>query len=165
MYPEESLPLDQTEALMNRFFNTVNRFAQQSDMIPIVDDANLQSIMLVCQNGVDSAVVTALTILARIDADNKLYGKEEQLDVTFVADQTEVYFGICGDEERYIPVVLAPAFEKLLGEGAFLRQMGSRFLMTDTAYEHLAGKDSYAGRYIGLLQKRCIVIPAKFSLA
>lgn len=64
MYPEESLPLDQTEALMNRFFNTVNRFAQQSDMIPIVDDANLQSIMLVCQNGVDSAVVTALTILA-----------------------------------------------------------------------------------------------------
>lgn len=79
---------------MNRFFNTVNRFAQQSDMIPIVDDANLQSIMLVCQNGVDSAVVTALTILARIDADNKLYGKEEQLDVTFVADQTEVYFGI-----------------------------------------------------------------------
>ena len=58
--------------------------------------------MLVCQNGVDSAVVTALTILARIDADNKLYGKEEQLDVTFVADQTEVYFGICGDEERYI---------------------------------------------------------------
>ena len=152
MYPEESLPLDQTEALMNRFFNTVNRFAQQSDMIPIVDDANLQSIMLVCQNGVDSAVVTALTILARIDADNKLYGKEEQLDVTFVADQTEVYFGICGDEERYIPVVLAPAFEKLLGEGAFLRQMGSRFLMTDTAYEHLAGKDSYAGRYIGRLK-------------
>ena len=43
MYPEESLPLDQTEALMNRFFNTVNRFAQQSDMIPIVDDANLQT--------------------------------------------------------------------------------------------------------------------------
>lgn len=30
--------------------------------------------------------------------------------------------------------------------------MGSRFLMTDTAYEHLAGKDSYAGRYIGRLK-------------
>ena len=32
------------------------------------------------------------------------------------------------------------------GSGSF------RFLMTDTAYEHLAGKDSYAGRYIGRLK-------------
>lgn len=152
LYPEETLPLDQTETLMNRFFNTVNRFAQQNDMISIVDDANLQSMMLVCQNGVDSAVVTALTILARIDADNKLYGREGQLEVMFVMDRTEVYFGICGDEERYIPVVLAPAFEKLLANGTFLRGMGSRFLMTETAYGSMAGRDSYAGRYIGRLR-------------
>lgn len=100
---EDSLPLNQTEALMNRFFNTVNRFAQQNNIISIVDDANLQSMMLVCQNGADSAAVTALTILARVDADTCLYGPEEQLNVVFVMDQTEVYFGICGDEERYIP--------------------------------------------------------------
>ena len=56
---------------MNRFFNTVNRFAQQNNIISIVDDANLQSMMLVCQNGADSAAVTALTILARMDADNR----------------------------------------------------------------------------------------------
>lgn len=51
LYLEDSLPLNQTEALMNRFFNTVNRFAQQNNIISIVDDANLQSMMLVCQNG------------------------------------------------------------------------------------------------------------------
>lgn len=79
--------------------------------------------MLVCQNGADSAAVTALTILARMDADNRLYGPEEQLNVVFVMDQTEVYFGICGDEERYIPAVIAPEFEQLLSNGKFLRSM------------------------------------------
>lgn len=152
LYLEEDLPLDRREALMNRFFNTVNRFAQQNDIISIVDDANLQSMMLICQNGVDSAIVTALTILARMDADNKLYDSGEQLDVAFVMDQTEVYFGICGDEERYIPVVLAPEFEKLLSNGVFLRGMGSRFLVTETAYRRMVNISSYAYRYIGRLE-------------
>ncbi|MEI3188692.1 MAG: HAMP domain-containing protein [Lachnospiraceae bacterium] len=157
LYLEDSLPLNQTEALMNRFFNTVNRFAQQNNIISIVDDANLQSMMLVCQNGADSAAVTALTILARMDADNRLYGPEEQLNVVFVMDQTEVYFGICGDEERYIPAVIAPEFEQLLSNGKFLRSMGSRLLITEAAYERMANKDSYAGRYIGRLEDGSLV--------
>ena len=152
MHMEESLSLDQTETLMNRFFNIVNRFTQQQDIISIVDDANLQSMMLICQNGVDSAIVAALTILARIDADNKLYAEEEQLNVSFVMDQTEVYFGICGDDERYIPVVIAPEFEKLLSNAEFLNQMGSRFLVTEAAYKHIVNINSYANRYIGRLK-------------
>lgn len=152
LYPEETLPLDRTETLMNRFFNTVNQFTQQNDIISIVDDANLQSMMLICQNGVDAAIVTALTILARIDADNKLFGREEQLDVVFVLDQNEVYFGICGDDERYIPAVIAPEFERLLSHGQFLRSMGSHFLMTSAAYQSAVNMQSYANRYIGRLQ-------------
>lgn len=152
LYLKEELTIDRREILLNRFFNTVNRFAQQSDIISIVDDANLQSMMLICQNGVDSAIVTALTILARMDADNKLYGPDEQLDVALVLDQTEVYFGICGDEDRYIPVVLAPEFEKLLSNGAFLRSMGSRFLLTEAAYRNMMNIGSYAYRYIGRLE-------------
>jgi hypothetical protein len=152
MYPEETMGLDQTEALMNRFFNTVNQFTQQSGIISIVDDANLQSMMLICQNGVDSALVTALTILARMDADNKHYSPQEQLEVMFVLDQTDVYFGICGDEERYIPVVLAPGFENLLANGSFLRGMGSRLLMTSTAYKAALNMGAYAHRYVGHLE-------------
>lgn len=151
MKMDDQLSLDQTEKLMNRFFNTVNRFAQQHDIISIVDDANLQSMMLICQNGVDSAIIAALTILARIDADNKVCGAQEQLDVMFVMDQAEVYFGICGDEERYIPVVIAPEFEKLLANYEFLKQMGSRFLLTEFAYRNIVNVDSYANRYIGRL--------------
>lgn len=152
LYLEDTSNMERTERLVNRFFNTVNRFGQQSGIISIVDDANLQSMMLICQNGAESAIVTALTILARIDADNKLYGEEEQLKPIFVLDQTDVYFGICGDEERYIPVVLAPEFENLLSQGRFLRQMGSRFLMTAAAYRNAAGICSYAHRYIGRLK-------------
>lgn len=152
MYMKDSYSLDQGENLMNRFFNTVNRFAQQHDIISIVDDANLQSMMLICQNGVDSAIMMALTILARIDADNQLYGTDEQMKVMFVMDQTEVYFGICGDEERYIPVIHTPEFERLLENASFLREMGSRLILTEAAYQNIVNVGSYANRYIGQLK-------------
>ena len=109
---KETLPVEQNELMMNRFFNTVNRFTQQNGIISIVDDANLQSIIMICKDGVDTAITTALTILAKIDADNQKLELSEQLKVDFVLDYTDVYFGICGDEQRYIPVVLAPKFEK-----------------------------------------------------
>lgn len=151
LYLKDGLSLDQTEAMMNRFFNTVNRFAEQNGIISIVDDANLQSIIMICQNGAEAAVVTALTILARIDADNQKYAANEQIHVGFVLDTTDVYFGICGDEERYIPVILAPEFEKLLSNKKFLKNMGSRLLVTKTAYEMIENVESYAHRYVGRL--------------
>ena len=151
LYLKDNLSIDQTEAMMNRFFNTVNRFAEQNGIISIVDDANLQSMIMICQNGAEAAVVTALTILARIDADNQRYGINEQIDVGFILDTTDVYFGICGDEERYIPVVLAPEFEKLLSNKKFLKNMGSRLLVTKTAYEMIENIESYASRYVGRL--------------
>ena len=146
---QESLTLEQNEALMNRFFNTVNRFAQQNGIISIVDDANLQSMIMICQQGAEAAVTTALTILARIDADNQKYSTSEQLKVQFVMDITDVYFGLCGDEERYIPVVLAPKFEKLLSNTHFLKNMGSRVLLTEKAYRAVENMDAYANRYVG----------------
>ena len=146
---QEAAGIEQSEALMNRFFNTVNRFAQQNGIVSIVDDANLQSIMMICPQGADAALTTALTILAKIDADNQKYGMNEQLKVSFVMDQTEVYFGICGDEQRYIPVILAPEFKKLLSNRYFLQSMGSRLLVTEAAYKMVKNIDSYANRYVG----------------
>ena len=148
----EALTLEQNEAMMNRFFNTENRFAQQNNIISIVDDANLQSIIMICQQGAEAAVTTALTILAKIDADNQKCNFNEQLKVHFVLDRTDVYFGICGDEERYIPVVLAPKFEKLLSNSYFLKSMGSRLLVTEAAYKTIENIDAYANRYIGSIK-------------
>ena len=67
-------------------------------------------------------------------------------------DYTDVYFGICGDEQRYIPVVLAPKFEKLLSNAFFLKSMGSRLLVTEAGYEKLNNIDSYANRYVGRIK-------------
>lgn len=153
---QESLTLEQNEIMMNRFFNTVNRFAQQNGIISIVDDANLQSMIMICQQGAEAAVTTALTILARIDADNQKYPLSEQLKVQFVMDITEVYFGLCGDEERYIPVVLAPKFEKLLENTYFLKSMGSRILLTDHAYQAVENIDAYANRYVGRIKNASV---------
>ena len=149
---QETLPIEQNEALMNRFFNTVNRFTQQNGIISIVDDANLQSIIMICQQGAEAAITAALTILAKIDADNQKAAPGEQLKVNFVMDYTDVYFGICGDEQRYIPVVLAPKFEKLLSNAFFLKSMGSRLLVTEAGYEKLNNIDSYANRYVGRIK-------------
>lgn len=59
LYPEESLSIEQKESLMNRFFSTVNRFAKQSEIVSIIDDANLQSIMLICKEGSEAAATAA----------------------------------------------------------------------------------------------------------
>ena len=146
---QETLSVEQNEALMNRFFSTVNRFTQQNNIISIVDDANLQSIIMICQQGAEAAITAALTILAKIDADNQKAAPIEQLKVNFVMDYTDVYFGICGDEQRYIPVVLAPKFEKLLSNTFFLKSMGSRLLVTENGYKQLGNIESYANRYVG----------------
>ncbi len=149
---QDSVSLEQSEKMINRFFNTVNRFAKQNNIISIIDDANLQSIVMICQQGADAAVTTALSILAKIDADNQKCHFTEQLKVNFVMDWTNVYFGICGDEERYIPVVLAPEFEKLLTNRLFIKSMGSRFLVTEAAYDKIENVSAYANRYIGRLK-------------
>lgn len=149
---QNNMNLEQTEKMVNRFFNTVNRFAKQNNIISITDDANLQSIIMICQQGADAAVTTALSILARMDADNQRHEAGERLKVNFVMDWTDVYFGICGDEERYIPVVIAPQFEKLLANRYFIKSVGSRFLVTETARGKVQNMEAYANRYIGRLK-------------
>ena len=149
---QDTLSMEQNELMMNRFFNTVNRFTQQNGIISIVDDANLQSIIMICKDGVDTAITTALTILAKIDADNQKLALGEQLKVDFVLDYTDVYFGICGDEQRYIPVVLAPKFEKLLTNTYFLKSMGSRLLITEASYNKINNTEAFSNRYVGCIK-------------
>ena len=152
IFPQSGLSVQEMEPLMNRFFNLIHRYTRNEDVITIVDDANLQSIMMIFQNGTESAISTALTILACVDAENKLHGEKEQLEIRFVIDQTYAYFGICGDEARYLPVVMAPEFEPLLEQRMLLGLLGSRLLITDDAYASVSNMDSYAHRYIGRVE-------------
>jgi len=154
----EELSVEKNEKLINRFFAAVNSIAQRNEVVSIVDNANMHSMMLICQKGVDSAIVTALSILARIDAENKLCSSDEKLDIGIVLDQSEVYFGICGDEERCVPVILAPKFEEILADTVFIKNMGSRFLVTEAAYKNVSSKNAFANRYIGHMQTESLDI-------
>ena len=144
--------LEEMERMTGSFFNTVHYFARQNDAVPIADHADLRSMHLICKQGVDSAVVTALTILARTDADNATCAPREKLKISFVLHYGRLHFGICGNEERYISVLLSPEFDRILARKDFLEQFGSRLLLTEEAYERMSQSDVYANRYVGRLR-------------
>lgn len=150
-----SLPSDVTlqemESATGRFFNTVHHFAQQHGAVPIPGNADLRSIYLICRQGVDSAVVAALTILARIDADNFNCAKREKLSVSFVLHYARIHFGICGNDQRYVSTLLAPELDRILEKEELLEELGSRLLLTEEAWERMEGQDVYANRYVGRL--------------
>lgn len=144
---------DDIEAITNRFFNTINNFAGQNGMVPIVDKASLDSIMLICQNGVQTAVAAALSMLAKIDSDNAAIGDANlQINANFILHETEVNFGICGDDDRYVLALFAPEFPKLMKNGRFFDLSGCRLLVTSEAFEHLDNAELFANRYVGSVQ-------------
>ncbi|MGN0342460.1 MAG: HAMP domain-containing protein [Roseburia sp.] len=137
------------EEATNRFFATLNQFATSNGLVAVMDDAAAGNIRLICRNGVESALNTALAVLAKVDADNASEGCKEKLQAFFLIHQSEINFCICGDEERYIPTLFAPEMDELLKNREFIEQMESRILLTRDAYELIQNKDVYANRYIG----------------
>lgn len=141
------------ESITNRFFNTINNFAGQNSIVPIVDSASLDSIMLICQKGVQSAITAALSMLARIDADNAMPENADfKINANFVLHETEINFGICGDKDRYVLALFAPEIPKLMKNGRFFDLSGSRLLVTSEAYELLENKELFASRYAGAVK-------------
>lgn len=141
------------ESITNRFFNTINNFAGQNEIVPIVDSASLDSIMLICQKGVQSAIAAALSILAKIDSDNAAIGDvNQQININFVLHETEIDFGICGDADRYVLALFAPEVPKLMKNGRFFDLSGSRLLVTSEAFDLLENKELFANRYAGAVK-------------
>lgn len=143
------LELAEQEALTNRFFAVLNYFAAKNDLVTVLDEADAASVRLICPGNVETAVNTALAIAARVDAENAMEGTKEKLKVFFVIHKSNLQFGICGDEQRYIPTVFAPELDQILENRDFMEQIKNRILMTETAYKSLENEGVYAGRYIG----------------
>lgn len=139
------------EQEVNQFFKLLNTQAVRENAVPIVDSANLSSILLICKEGVASAIRTALAILAGVDAYNVGVDKEDELDIAFLLHRSDIFVGICGDEERYIPVLITPELESLLEHKEVFMQVGSRLLVTGQAYSELGEGTDFESRYIGQL--------------
>lgn len=139
------------EEEINRFFNLINTQAVKQNAIPIVDSANLSGMLLICKEGVVSAIRTALAILASVDAYNAGIEETGRLDIMFLLHRSDIFVGICGDEERYIPVLLAPELENMLHSSSTFMRIGARLLVTGQAYSELERGTDFESRYIGNL--------------
>ena len=139
------------EEEINRFFNLINTQAVKQNAIPIVDSANLSSMLLICKEGVASAIRTALAILASVDAYNAGTEDYERLELMFLLHRSDIFVGICGDEERYIPVLITPELENILQKKETFRQVGSRLLVTGQTFRELEKESDFENRYIGTL--------------
>lgn len=143
------LKKEEEEAYSSLFFSILNGFASKNGVVLVSGQADLKNLAMLCRNGVDTAINVALSVLARIDAENTGLDGFKKLKVCFIIHDTEASFRICGDEERYIPALFAPELSKLLWKKNFLQSLGSRILLTGQAYEGINRKESYANRYIG----------------
>lgn len=149
---EDDSSFDVREEEVNRFFNLINTQAVKQNAIPIVDSANLSSMLLICKEGVASAIRTALAILASVDAYNAGIEEAKQLDIMFLLHRSDIFVGICGDEERYIPVLITPELENMLHRRSTFKKVGARLLVTGQAYDELETGSSFESRYIGDLE-------------
>lgn len=140
------------EEEINRFFNLINTQAVKQNAIPIVDSANLSSMLLICKEGVVSAIRTALAILASVDAYNAGAEETEQLDIMFLLHRSDIFVGICGDEERYVPVLITPELENMLHSSSTFKKVGARLLVTGQAYHEVETGTNFESRYIGNLE-------------
>ncbi|MBQ6886983.1 MAG: HAMP domain-containing protein [Lachnospiraceae bacterium] len=148
---EENNSFQMREEEINRFFNLINTQAVKQNAIPIVDSANLSSMLLICKEGVASAIRTALAILASVDAYNAGTEDYERLELMFLLHRSDIFVGICGDEERYIPVLITPELENILQKKETFRQVGSRLLVTGQTFRELEKESDFENRYIGTL--------------
>ncbi len=140
------------EEQINSFFNLINTQAVKQNVIPIVDSANLSGMLLICKEGVVSAIRTALAILASVDAYNAGVEETSQLDIMFLLHRSDIFVGICGDEERYIPVLITPELENMLHSNSTFKKIGARLLVTGQAYSELETGTDFENRYIGNLE-------------
>lgn len=144
----DHLGSEQTQQLTNRFFNIVNSVSDENGAVIFSDSANLRRLKIICPAGADNAVTIALSALSRIDAHNARSMMQNRLDVLFVLHKAEVFYGICGDEHRYVPTMVSEDFDYITEHEELFRQLSSRLIVTAAAYGEV-DSGHYFNRFIG----------------
>lgn len=148
---DEKLDLKTSKELINSYFNIINKIAEEGNATLISDRANLRSLKVICPDGADSAMNIGISALAHIDSFNAKIPIHKKLNVSVILHYASAFFGICGDENRYIQAFISPDFDKITASSKELRQYTSRFIVTSAAYALLADNTKYYNRFIGYL--------------
>lgn len=141
---------EQEQDMTNRFFNIVNKAADRCGATLMADSVSMRRLRAICPGSARDAVEIALAALAEVDTANSGLPIQSRMKPLFLAHRTNVYYGVCGDENRLVPALLSTELDALAGAAERLRQFGSRLLVTKAALEGLSGED-YSHRFIGYL--------------
>ena len=139
------------QEMINQFFNILNEFSDKFGATLVVDNVNLCSLKIICPETGSRGIDLALKVLSQIDAYNAKADLHHHLDVMFLLHRADVYCGICGDKNRYVPALISLELEALTRRMQQLHQYTSRMLVTQTAYETL-DHDKYESRFIGTVE-------------
>ena len=135
----------------NKFFNILNQVSEEYDASLVADNVNLCSLKLICKEDGEKGVNMALSALAQIDSYNASAGLKDRMEVMFLLHRTDLYYGICGNEKRYVPAMISAELELLGQRMQLLRKFSSRLIVTQTAYDTIE-TGNYYSRFIGKLE-------------
>ncbi len=142
-----------TQELTNTFFNTIHDICGASSTATLLSDsANLRRLCILCPSGAGEAVEIALSAVAKLDAINATLPIQLQMDVSFVVDKAEIYYGVCGDEARLMPALISNEIDWLAQKEAIFTQMASRLIVTEKAQQEI-DLSRFSCRYIGTLNE------------
>ncbi len=149
-FKNSQLPIEYVRKTTDSFFNIVSGICSERNVTPMADKMNLTSLKVVSTGGVAEAVEIALASLAALDSMTTTLPVQNRPEFTFVLHKAQLYYGICGDNNRYVSALISDELDRLTLKEELFRQMSSRLIVTSTAYDDL-DPDRYFNRYIGLL--------------
>ncbi len=136
--------------ITNECFNIISETCERQGATLVVDSVNLRRLQIVCPEGANSAVDIALSSLSRIDGVNAKVPMQSRVKALFVVHKTRVYYGICGDEDHFIPSIISKELDYIAENEELFREFATRLIVTSAAFEGVE-KDNYFYRFIGNL--------------
>ena len=141
------MDFESMKELTNHFFAIVNRVAGENKATLLTGSVSLRDLYVICPSG-DTAVRVAIQAIASVDEYNAKNAINQRLEASFFLHRVHVGFGICGDENRFVPAMMSSELDGVLQECDSFRRLSSRLIVTDVAYAELETAQ-YFHRFIG----------------
>ncbi len=138
------------QEVTNNCYNIISEACEKYGATLVADSVNLRRLQIVCQGGGNSAIDIALTSLSKIDSVNAKLPMQSSVKALFVVHKTKVYYGIFGDDQRFVPALISKELDYIAESEELFWEFTTRLIVTSAAFDSIE-KENYFYRYIGEL--------------
>ncbi len=138
------------QEVTNSCYNIISEACEKHGATLVADSVNLRRLQIVCQGGGNSAIDIALTSLSKIDSVNAKLPMQSTVKALFVVHKAKVYYGIFGDEQRFVPALISKELDYIAESEELFWEFTTRLIVTSAAFDSIE-KENYFYRYIGEL--------------